>query len=156
MTQVVNPTETRVEQNTEEKCNQAIMRDIEARICFYSERLNDIEKRLEELRYEWDIERCLEANAASLSMIGVCMGITVNRRWFLLPGIIGAFLLQHAVEGWCPPIVPLRRLGVRTMREINYERYALKALRGDFDAVNSKATENGKTRARQALHAVGA
>jgi hypothetical protein len=42
------------------------------------------------------------------------------------------FLLQHAVQGWCPPLPLLRRLGVRTADEINEERYALKALRGDF------------------------
>jgi hypothetical protein len=30
----------------------------------------------------------------------------------------------------------LRRLGVRTAREIELERIALKALRGDFDHVN--------------------
>jgi hypothetical protein len=43
------------------------------------------------------------------------------------------FLLQHAVQGWCPPLALLRRLGVRTRREIDAEKYALKALRGDFD-----------------------
>ena len=61
------------------------------------------------------------------------MGILGNRKWSLLPGVIGGFLLQHAVEGWCPPVPLLRRLGFRTEAEIQRERYALKALRGDFD-----------------------
>ncbi len=46
-----------------------------------------------------------------------------------------AFLFQHAVQGWCPPVPVLRRLGFRTTYEIDRERYALKALRGDFDGV---------------------
>ena len=40
---------------------------------------------------------------------------------------------RHAVKGWCPPVPLFRRLGVRTCGEIERERYALKALRGDFD-----------------------
>jgi hypothetical protein len=44
-------------------------------------------------------------------------------------------LFQHAVQGWCPPVPLLRRLGYRTSREIDIERVALKALRGDFGAI---------------------
>jgi hypothetical protein len=40
---------------------------------------------------------------------------------------------MHAVQGWCPPVPVLRRLGFRTASEIDHERYALKALRGDFE-----------------------
>ena len=52
------------------------------------------------------------------------------------------FLLQHALQGWCPPVPVFRRLGVRTTAEIDRERYALKALRGDFgryDAISASA-----------------
>jgi hypothetical protein len=35
------------------------------------------------------------------------------------------FLLQHGLQGWCPPLPVLRRLGVRTQREIDAEKYAL-------------------------------
>jgi hypothetical protein len=49
-----------------------------------------------------------------------------------VPLVVGSFLLQHAVQGWCPPLPVFRRWGVRTQPEIDYERYALKALRGDF------------------------
>jgi hypothetical protein len=63
-------------------------------------------------------------------------------------------LLQHAVQGWCPPIPILRRLGFRTADEINRERYALKALRGDFDSIADKKTP--VTSANAALRAVNA
>lgn len=91
-----------------------------------------IEKRLQKLDEEWDIERCLEAGASSLVLTGTFLGTTVNRKWLALPAGVAGFLLQHALQGWCPPLSILRRLGVRTSDEINQERYALKALRGDF------------------------
>ena len=46
---------------------------------------------------------------------------------------VAAFLLQHALQGWCPPLPVFRWYGVRTQSEIEQERYALKAIRGDFD-----------------------
>ena len=54
-------------------------------------------------------------------------GALGSRRWLWLPGFVTAFLFQHAVQGWCPPVPLLRRLGVRTAREIELERSALKA-----------------------------
>jgi hypothetical protein len=95
-----------------------------------------IQRRLDELDAEWDVERVLEANAASAVLIGTGLGASVNRRWFALPAIVGAFLLQHAVQGWCPPLPVFRRMGFRTAAEIDRERFALKALRGDFDRIS--------------------
>lgn len=91
-----------------------------------------INRRLVELDREWDIERVLEANAASVSLLGLALGAKVSRKFFLLPAAVAGFLLQHAVQGWCPPLGVFRRLGFRTQSEIEEERYALKALRGDF------------------------
>jgi len=34
--------------------------------------------------------------------------------------------LQHGLQGWCPPLPLLRRLGIRTRGEIDREKYALK------------------------------
>ena len=61
-----------------------------------------------------------------------------------------AFLFQHALQGWCPPVPVLRRLGFRTVYEIDRERFSLKAIRGDFEQVPrapDKAAE-----AMQAVH----
>jgi hypothetical protein len=63
------------------------------------------------------------------------VGTFVDHRFYLLPGLVGAFLLQHAIQGWCPPVPIFRRLGFRTAGEIDEERYALKDLRGDFRVV---------------------
>ncbi len=109
-----------------------------------------IGQRLAELDREWDTERTLEANAASLSLLGITLGATIDRRWLILPAAVTGFLLQHALQGWCPSLTILRRRGVRTAAEIDYERYALKALRGDFDRVPSPddaaSRDDGSTR----------
>ena len=98
----------------------------------YAERVEDIDARLRELDAEWDIERAIEANAATLALTGTILGMVHDRRWLYLPLAVTGFLLQHATQGWCPPVPVLRRLGFRTQVEIERERYALKALRGDF------------------------
>jgi hypothetical protein len=106
---------------------------MEARIRWYAERPEEIGARLQQLDQEWDVERTLEANAAALAFSGVVLAGAVDRRWLALPALVTAFLFQHATQGWCPPLPVLRRLGFRTMREIDTERTALKVLRGDFD-----------------------
>jgi hypothetical protein len=126
-------TSQRVPENTADHVNEQIRRETEARIarCAAGGR-PAIDRRLAELDHEWDIERTLEANAASAVLIGTALGTFVNRRFYLLPAVVGGFLLQHALQGWCPPVPVFRRLGVRTQTEIDEERMALKALRGDF------------------------
>jgi hypothetical protein len=101
-----------------------------------------IDRRLDQLDREWDIERTLEANAATVALIGLGLGTFVDRRLYVLPALVAGFLLQHAIQGWCPPVPLFRRLGFRTEPEIDQERYALKTLRGDFRqaAYDGKAT----------------
>jgi hypothetical protein len=63
--------------------------------------------------------------------------MTRSRKWLIVPSIVLPFLFQHAMQGWCPPVPLFRRLGVRTREEIDREKYALKALRGDFEEIDS-------------------
>lgn len=93
---------------------------------------HELTQRIEKLEREWDIERVLETNAAAASLVGVALGAFVDRRWFALPAVVAGFLLQHAVQGWCPPLPVFRRLGVRTAGEIHEEILQLRRLRGDF------------------------
>ena len=138
-------TEQRVPQSTDDVINRRIERETRARLEYYASRPTEIPERLRELDEEWDIERMLEANAAALAFGGTFAALLGRRRWLLLPGLVTAFLLQHAVQGWCPPLPLLRRLGFRTAREIDTERNALRALRGDFNSIE---------RAQNRLHAV--
>jgi hypothetical protein len=147
----------RVPNQTSQAVNEQIRRHTEQRI----EQLKQagpvaIARRLQELDAEWDVERTLEANAATASMIGVTLGATVDRRWFALPAVVGAFLLQHAVQGWCPPLPVFRRLGFRTATEIDHERYALKALRGDFAEISDQKRGGPRKVADMALRAAEA
>jgi len=117
----------RVPQQTSEELNEKIRRQTQANIeRFRNAGPRALRQRLEELDREWDTERLLETNAASLVLVGSALGATVDRRWFALPAVVGVFLLQHALQGWCPPLPVFRRMGIRTSYEIDVERYALK------------------------------
>lgn len=140
----------RVPAHTSEEINQQIQNDIRKRVRHLATQPDAIPRRLRELREEWDIERALEANASTLAFAGVVLGATRDSRWLALPVLVTAFLFQHAIQGWCPPVPVLRRMGFRTAHEIEQERTALKALRGDFNAV---AAQQDKSAA--ALAAVG-
>ena len=98
----------------------------------YYQNRSAIGQRLMELEEEWDIERMLELNLAAWSMIGVTFGVTRSKMWLLLALGAGALLATQAFKGDSPAVPLLRKLGFRTKAEIEREKYALKALRGDF------------------------
>lgn len=132
----------RVEANTPPEVNERIRARTEQSITETANKgRGAIDRRLSELDAEWDIERLLEANAAGFSLAGLLLGFTVHKRFYLLPAVVAGFLAQHAIQGWCPPLSVFRRMGVRTRTEIDQERYALKALRGDFAEVSSASTD---------------
>lgn len=93
---------------------------------------SEITDRLQILSQEWDTERVLEVNASMLILLSSYLGIKSSRFWFILTGTVAVFMLQHALQGWCPPLPFIRKWGVRTMEEINAEKTALKVMRGDF------------------------
>ncbi|SFE87028.1 YgaP family membrane protein [Alteribacillus iranensis] len=115
-----------MEENTKEDINQQIQSEIQESIQYYQEASPaSILGRINELDREWDTERVLEANASSLVVIGSVLSLFVNRKWSLLPIIVGSFLFQHATQGWCPPLSIIRRAGIRTSSEIQKEKQAL-------------------------------
>ena len=147
-------TRQRVRRNTAASINRKVDDQIERNVRYFSVHKDEIDRRLAELDQEWDIERMIECNASALALTGSVLGMTHDRRFLMLPMAVAGFLLQHAIQGWCPPIPILRRFGFRTADEINRERYALKALRGDFDSIGDKKTPT--TSANAALKAVNA
>jgi hypothetical protein len=157
---MIPSTAQRVPEHTAEHVNSQIRHQTDSNVVRYGTAGPEaIEDRLGELEREWDIERTLEANAATLTAVGAGLALLVDRRFALIPLVVGGFLLQHAVQGWCPPIPVFRRLGFRTQTEINHERYALKALRGDFREVPdsdgmgaSRALAAARSRGRHAPH----
>lgn len=125
----------RVESSTCATVNSAIHEEMVERVArIVASGPAAIERRLQELDNEWDIERALETGAATMSLTTLTLAATVDKRWAFVTAGIAAFLLQHALQGWCPPMVVFRRLGIRTEHEINVERLALRLLREDFRA----------------------
>jgi hypothetical protein len=118
----------RVPRHTAPEVNQRIRRQTIANLLRYRNAGPEmIARRLDELDHEWDIERALEASAAGIALAGLALGVFADRRFLLLPAAVCVFLLQHSLQGWCPPVPVLRRLGFRTAREILEERLALKS-----------------------------
>ena len=157
LTDHLPPTSTRVERSAAPELNAQIRARSDAEVA----RLEGADAaqfatRLQELDRERDIERTLQANAATLALVGSVLGARVDRRFLALPAVVFSFFAQHAVQGWCPPIPIFRRLNVRTAREIERERYAIKALRGDFDQVPPPGAADAAGRVRAALAAVDA
>lgn len=121
-------TADRVPRHTAPSVNERIRRQAERNVLRYRNAPpEEVARRFDQLSREWDIERAIEANAATLGLVGIALGAFVNLWFLLLPAAVGIFLLQHALQGWCPPVPVLRRLGFRTSREIFEERLALLA-----------------------------
>jgi hypothetical protein len=127
----------RVRRHTAPDANRKIDETIRQAVRACALQPGKIERRLDELGREFDIERTLQANASVVALSGIALAATVNRRWMILPAAVLSFLLLHATRGWCPPLPFFRRLGVRTRSEIERERFALKFLRGDFAGIDA-------------------
>jgi hypothetical protein len=121
-------TQERVPEHTADDVNRQIREQTADRLRYYAQHPGEIPARLKQLDHEWDIERTLEANAAGFGLGGLALGAFVWRRFYLFPAMILGFLMQHALQGWCPPVPIFRRRGFRTVNEINAEKDALRRL----------------------------
>ncbi len=105
----------RVREKSHEKDNERIDRQIEESVESYARKSNEeISRKITELDREWDIERVLESNASTLALTGLLLGANRDKKWFLLTGVVLAFLFQHALQGWSPPVPLLRKMNFRT------------------------------------------
>ena len=138
---MIATTADRVPQHTAEDVNVAIRRRTDRNIGYYAERPEDIPRRLRDLQREWDVERALATGSSSLSLLGLALAWSRNRRWLVLPAVVQTFYLQHTLQGWCPPLPLFRRLGFRTPAEIERERCALKDFLRDMRAPDGASSE---------------
>jgi hypothetical protein len=116
----------RVQEKTNPAVNARLRAELRKRYEYFNSHRDEIGQRLEELDREWDVERMLELNSSVVALVALLMG------YRLFPMIVIGFLLWHAIQGWCPPLTVFRYFGSRTLSEIQDERYALMAMRGDF------------------------
>ena len=124
----------RVTRNTEAAIGEQRHAGIRDSLRYHAARPGEIPARLAELEREWDVERAMTAGAAGLTLAGLALTALVNHRFIALPALAGGFLLQHAIQGRCPPVALLRRLGFRTPGEICGERSGLKVLQREHRA----------------------
>jgi hypothetical protein len=137
-TSVITPSVARVPLHTDNAVNRRIREEMRERIEHYRGRPEDIGQRLKAINEEWDVERTLATMSALVSLFGLGMAFAGRRRFLSLALGVQSFYLLHALQGWCPPLPVLRRLGFRTPMEIEQERCALKALTDE-----SMAMEHG-------------
>lgn len=124
-----NPIEENNLANAQNPADVAVQENLQQ---FVNKEYRGVNERLQELDREWDVDRALELNAAAFALTGLVLGAFVNKRWLAVPFLVTGFLIQQATMGWCPPVPVLRRFGLRSRAEIDKEKFALKALRGDF------------------------
>lgn len=105
----------------------------------YSERPDLINQRVAELNSEWDLERSAVMVSSIISLCGMALGAFVHIYWLLLSVLVTFFLIQDVLLGQGPFHYLLEKMGRRTFIEIQSERHALKALRGDYSHVDSPA-----------------
>ena len=131
---ILPPTTKRVANNTSNKTNQMIREQTISCIDAYKDSGTSVlSEKIKNLNYEWDTERVLEKTAASTVLLSSLIGYKKTKCCgFLITGTVGFFLLQHALQGFCPPLSVIRKLGVRTAEEIFHEKMVFKYLRGDF------------------------
>ena len=110
----------------------SVEKEIQEKLNHYYNDQNEITLRLEELDKEWDIERILQIEGVALTLAGVVLGSTANKKWLALPLVASLVLLKDVVRQGTYSFPLLRKFGFRTREEINKEKYALKAIRGDF------------------------
>ncbi len=97
---------------------------------------SEISRYLGRLEREWDSTRAVLVAGSALAVAGLWLGRRSGGRWRILGGVAAGLMLQHGLLGFGPLAELVRALGgVRTRREIDLEKFALKALRGDFERI---------------------
>jgi hypothetical protein len=123
----------RVPIHTSYDANQRIREHFQQCVSYYGNFPEEIPDRLKELDREWDVERTLAAMSSTITLLGLALGSRGRRRALAVSAMVQGFYMQHTLQGWCPPLPLLRRLGFRTATEIEREKCALKDLLRDRD-----------------------
>ena len=92
--------EDRMRGSTPKPLNSKVDQEIKEHLKEYSDaEYEAIDQRLNELENEWDVERALILTSASNVLVGLALGVFVNRKWFALSAVSASFLFQHSLQG---------------------------------------------------------
>jgi hypothetical protein len=123
----------RIKEHSADIVNSRIEEETELRVRDLARLENDdLNVAVTKLEHEWDVDRALMAFFAAATSTALLLALKKNKKFFRLLGVQLTFMLNYAVNGWCPPLALFRRLCFRSQKEIDSELYALKTLRGDF------------------------
>jgi hypothetical protein len=123
----------RIRQATDLRLQTKIDTELIGRVaCYLNAPEPLLKSHLSDLEREWSIERALALQSSATALTGIMLGALGRKRWYVLALVTSDFLMQHAIQGWCPPLELHRRMGFRTQREIDLEIHMLKMLRGDY------------------------
>jgi hypothetical protein len=133
--------------NTWHDVNERLDAEAAVRIQAAARAGDSISNSLARIDREWNFERVLETEASTMGLMGLALALRFGPRFLFVPGFVAAMVFLHAIQGWYPLLPIFRRIGVRSQDEIDRERYALKALRGDFDGVRKIDAETERAAA---------
>jgi len=88
--------------------------------------------RLKALEDEPELETVAILGLAGAGVLALIFGLLGSRMWRLLAWLVLPLIFAHARGRLAAPGQFLKTLGLRSRKEIEEEKYALKALRGDF------------------------
>jgi len=109
---------------------------LEARLaCLADAGPQAITDRLTQLEREWSAGRMTKAAIGVLIVLGLGLTGLAGPWWLILPAVGGFFLLQYLFsrQSWLG--ATFREMGFRSGADIDQEKFALRALRGDFKAL---------------------
>lgn len=109
---------------------------LEARLaCLADAGPQAITDRLTQLEREWSAGRMTKAAIGVSIVVGLGLTALAGPWWLILPAVGGFFLLQYLFsrQSWLG--ATFREMGFRSGADIDQEKFALRALRGDFKAL---------------------
>jgi len=112
-----------------------------------------VSDRLKALDEEPDLETVATLGLAGAGVLALVFGMLGSRLWRLLAWFSLPLIFAHARGRLAAPGEVLKTLGLRSRKEIQEEKYALKALRGDFRDLG-ESQPDGMTDPASALDAV--
>ncbi len=139
-----------VRTHTPDQLNRRIDERVERCVRYMAQQeRSEIGHYLQQLEEEWDVNRVLAVGGSVVTLSGLLLSRGLGRGWLGLSAAVAGLMLQQGLVGHSLLAALVRSLGVRTRREIDLEKFALKALRGDFERI---PTEGGPlARANAAL-----
>jgi hypothetical protein len=129
----IPPKNDEIRAHTSQTSNERIDRETNRAVTAALGSRDAIRERLAELDREWNVDRALMLNFAVLGGLSAALtmrSLARDRRlggWGALFFTQIAFLANHAIRRWCPPMPLFRMLGFRSQREIDSEHQILES-----------------------------